>query len=83
MADSNRENQQRLQNKARTLHPSAHPSTANRHIAVLRLHLADGTVLHHQLLTLDTAGHILSFTALDQETAFCEWFRGDWYSTDV
>lgn len=54
-----------------------------RTIAVLRLHLPDGKVLHNQLLVLDDWGEIISYCPLHQEVAFCEWFRGDWYSETI
>lgn len=61
---------------ASTIHSLTHSA---RQIAVLRLHLPDGSVHSNQLLTLDENGNIISHAPLHKEVAFCEWFRGDWY----
>ena len=52
---------------------------SNRQIAVLRLHLRDGKVLHNQILSLDAAGRMSGYKTLTAEEPFTEWHRGDWY----
>lgn len=49
-----------------------------RRIAVKTLLLSDGTRLSNQVLTLDTAGRLISYHTLTAEEAFCEWYRGEW-----
>lgn len=56
---------------------------SSKKIAVLRLHLPDGTTLTNQLLEFDGNGKLSSYTSLTKEVAFCEWHRGDWHCEDL
>lgn len=51
----------------------------SRRIAVLRLHLPDGQILHRQVLQLSSDNEVLDYEPLGSELPFCEWHRGDWY----
>lgn len=54
-------------------------ASAVKQIAVLRLHLPDGTILPNQLLALDEQERVIAYADLMEEVPFCEWFRGDWF----
>ncbi|MDO4715249.1 MAG: hypothetical protein Q4A44_03095 [Bacteroidales bacterium] len=53
---------------------SQHP----KRIAVLRLHLPNGSILTRQVLTLANNGDVLSYEPLTHELAFVEWQPKDW-----
>lgn len=66
-----------------TLCSTLTPKPTIKQIAVLRLHMPDGSVLPNQLINLDESGRIVSFSPLEHEVAFCEWYRGDWYCKEA
>lgn len=47
-------------------------------LAVCRLHLPDGRVLHNQVIEL-LAGRLSAHYPLVGEIAFCRWYGGDCY----
>lgn len=50
-----------------------------RRLAVARLHLLDGRILHNQVLFLDEQGCLCTYEKLTEELHSTSWYKGDWY----
>lgn len=50
-----------------------------RRLAVARLHLLDGRILHDQVLFLDAQERLWAYENLTKELHSTPWYKGDWY----